>query len=167
MTNSSTDTYAVRVFWIAVLSCAGVLAFAVYLQHYKFLDPCPWCIVQRAAYLVIGIIALVGALHRPGHAGAKLYAVVAGLVAAAGAVAAGYQVWLQLDPQRAASCMGSPLERLLDTLKIGKLWPDVLQYDGMCTLAPWDLFGFSIPEWSCAWLVVLTAMFVTVLVRKR
>jgi disulfide bond formation protein DsbB len=123
--------------------------------------------VQRIAFLVVGIIALIGALHRPGRAGAKIYATVAGLAAAAGAIAAGYQIWLQQDAQRAASCMGSPLERLLDTLQIGELWPGMLQYDGLCTLAPWDLFGFTIPQWSCAWLVVLTAMFITVLLRQR
>jgi disulfide bond formation protein DsbB len=165
--NNNTDAYAVRVFWIALLVCVGALGFAYYLQHYKFLDPCPWCIVQRIVFFLVGILALIGLLHRPGATAAKIYAVIGALIAAAGTAAAAYQIWLQQDAQRAAACMGSPLERLLDTLQIGKLWYGMLQYDGSCALAPWDLLGFSIPEWSCAWLLVLAAMFITVLVRQR
>ncbi len=47
------------------------------------------------------------------------------------------------------------MERLLDASGIGQWSPPLLQYDGPCTLKPWDFLGLSIPEWSLALFVVL------------
>lgn len=164
---TAAENRAERAFVVTVLVSAVVLGFAYYLQHVKYLDPCPWCVVQRIGFLAIGVLALIGLLHRPGRGGVILYGLLGGLLASAGGLAAGYQIWLQSDPARAGACVGSPLERLLDRLAIGDLWPDFLQYDGPCTLKPWDLFGLTIPEWSLAWFVVLAAMFLSLLLRSR
>jgi disulfide bond formation protein DsbB len=85
--------------------------------------------------------------------------VIGAALAVAGAAAGGYQVWLQSDPVRASKCVGSPVERILDATGIGGWAPPLLQYDGPCTLAPWSLFGLSIPEWSLIWFVILVVMF--------
>ena len=95
--------------------CLGLLGYALYLQHLEKLDPCPWCIAQRLLYIAVALVALVAALHRPGRVGTMLYAVFGGLFAATGIAAAIYQIQLQNDPQRALECMGSWLERWLDT----------------------------------------------------
>jgi protein dithiol:quinone oxidoreductase len=150
---------AARVFTFVFLACFGVLGFALYLQHAKGLDPCPWCIVQRIGFLVAGLVALVAALHRPGRGGTIFYAVIGGAVALAGAAAGAYHVWLQSDPARAAKCVGSPVERILDATGVGRWSPPLLQYDGPCTLKPWDFLGLSIPEWSLACFVILAVMF--------
>ena len=157
-----------RSFTAIFLVCVGLLGFALYLQHVKGLDPCPWCVVQRLGFMLIALIALIGALHRPGVAGMIAYSLL-GLAAALAGVAAGaYHVWLQSDPVRAAKCIGSPVERILDTLQLGRIAPPLLQYDGPCTLKPWSLFGLSIPEWSLAWFVLLALVFLALpfLVRR-
>lgn len=150
---------AARAFTLIFLVCFGLVGFALYLQHVKNLDPCPWCIVQRVCFLVIGLLALVAALHRPGRGGTLFYALLGGAGATAGAAAAGYQIWLQSDPKRAAACVGSPVERILDMTGIGRWSPPLLQYDGPCTLKAWDFIGLSIPEWSAVWFLVLLAAF--------
>ena len=45
--------------WMALiaLSCIGMLAFGLYLQHVVGLNPCPMCIVQRYAMVIIAVIA--------------------------------------------------------------------------------------------------------------
>jgi disulfide bond formation protein DsbB len=149
-----------RSFTAIFVVCAGLLGFALYLQHVKGLDPCPWCVVQRLGFMLVGLIALVGALHRPGMAGTVGYSLAGFAAAAAGAAAGAYHVWLQSDPERAAKCVGSPVERILDALQVGRIAPPLLQYDGPCTLKPWSLLGLSIPEWSLAWFVLLAAVFV-------
>lgn len=161
------DGYARRINLAALAVSVAVLGFAYYLQHVEFLDPCPWCIVQRLGFMAIGLLALVAFLHGPGRAGAQVYGVIGGLLGLAGASAAGYHLWLQSDPGRAGACVGSQVERALDALRVGELWPDFLQYDGPCTLDPWTLFGLGIPEWSFAWFATLSAMYFSVLVRPR
>lgn len=146
---------AARIFTLVFLVCLGLLGFALYLQHSSNLDPCPWCIVQRVGFIVVALIALTAALHRPGRGGTIFYSVLGSAAAAAGGAAGVYHVWLQTDPKRAAACVGSPVERILDATGIGHWAPPLLQYDGPCTLKPWQLLGLSIPEWSALWFVIL------------
>jgi protein dithiol:quinone oxidoreductase len=157
----TSDSARSRLAFAAIfLACVGLLSYAFYLQHWKNLDPCPWCIVQRAGFIVVGCIALAGALHR----GKVVYAGLGLLASVAGMAAAAYHVYLQADPVRAAKCVGSPVERILDQLQVGKLLPALLQYDGPCTLKPWSLLGLSIPEWSAVWFVILAAAFAGMLI---
>jgi len=151
-----------RVLTLIFLVCVGLLGFAVYLQHWQGLDPCPWCVVQRVGFILVGLIALAGALHGPASIGIAFYSALGFLASAAGAAAAVYHVYLQSDPVRAAKCVGSAVERILDQLQIGKLSPPLLQYDGPCTLKPWSFLGLSIPEWSAAWFVILAVAFLAV-----
>lgn len=167
MAQSSIESRTQRVFIVALLASAVVLGFAYYLQHAEYLDPCPWCVVQRIGFLLIAVLALIGLLHRPARGGAIVYGFVGALIGLAGVLAAGYQIWLQSDSKRAGACVGSTVERVLDTLAIGDLWPGFLQYDGPCTLQPWSMFGLSIPEWSLAWFVVLAAMFASLMFRPH
>lgn len=155
------------VFTLIFLVCLGLLGFALYLQHVENLDPCPWCIVQRLLFIAVGLVCLAAALHRPGRTGTLLYGVLGGLIAAGGAAAAAYHIYIQNDKARALECMGSPLERWLDASRIGKMIPPLLQYDGSCIAKPWAFLGLSIPAWSLVWFVILLAAFVAVVVKAR
>ncbi len=157
-----------RSFTAIFVVCIGLLGFALYLQHARGLDPCPWCVVQRIGFLLVALIALVGALHRPGAAGTFAYSFLGLVTALAGAAAGAYHVWLQSDPERAAKCAGSAVERILDQLDLGRIVPPLLQYDGPCTLKAWRLLGLSVPEWSLAWFVLLAIVFLALpfLVRR-
>jgi len=154
-------------FALVFLVCAGLIGYALYLQHVAGLDPCPWCVVQRLGFMLVGAIALLAALHGPRGAGAARYAWMGFVAAVAGAAAGAYHVYLQSDPVRAMKCVGSPVETILDRLQIGRLAPGLLQYDGPCTLKPWSFLGLSIPEWSLAWFVTLAIVFVAIAVRAR
>jgi disulfide bond formation protein DsbB len=151
-----------RLHTLVFLVCAALLGFALYLQHGLGLDPCPWCVVQRLGFILVGLIALAAALHRPGPIASVAYSTFGVIASAAGAAAAAYQVYLQSDPARAAKCVGSPVERILDQLDVGAVIPPLLQYGGPCTLKPWSFIGLSIPEWSLAWFVLLAAVFVAI-----
>ena len=47
------------IFLIIFLSCAGLIGYAIYLQLFEDLLPCPLCVAQRIAYWVIGLTALL------------------------------------------------------------------------------------------------------------
>ena len=48
--------------WVFGLLMFGLLMFGLYLQHVVGLEPCPMCIVQRYALLVVGLVALAGGI---------------------------------------------------------------------------------------------------------
>ncbi|HZI84245.1 MAG TPA: disulfide bond formation protein B, partial [Casimicrobiaceae bacterium] len=74
--------------------CAGLMAFALYLQFGLDLDPCPLCILQRVAVVAMGLVFLVAAIHNPGRFGATVYAVLQLALGGAGAGLALRQLWL-------------------------------------------------------------------------
>ena len=51
-----------RALALAFLLAASAMATGYYIQHVDGIEPCPLCIVQRLAFVVSGLIALLGAL---------------------------------------------------------------------------------------------------------
>jgi len=148
-----------RIFTAIFVACVLVLGSAVYIQQVERIFPCPWCVVQRLGYLLVGLIALVAVLHRPKSGGMRVYARLGVLASLAGASAALYQVFLERDPVRAQSCIGGVVEKVLDTIEIGKLFPMLLQYDGPCGDTGWRLLSLSVPQWSLIGFLLLAATF--------
>ncbi|MEO7404504.1 MAG: disulfide bond formation protein B, partial [Burkholderiales bacterium] len=81
---------AVGLFTTIFLVCIGILAFALYLQHVKDLDPCPWCVVQRLAFIGIALLCASAIIIRPSGGGITFASFLMGLVAAGGIAAASY-----------------------------------------------------------------------------
>ena len=53
-----------RVLALIALVCVGMLAFGLSLQHVVGLEPCPMCIVQRYAMVIVAVVAAVTAFIR-------------------------------------------------------------------------------------------------------
>ena len=86
-------------------TCGALMAAALWLQHVQGLEPCPLCILQRGAVIVLGVVLLAGAIHDPATVGRRVYGVLIAIAAAAGAAVAGRHVWLQsLPPGEAPEC---------------------------------------------------------------
>ena len=169
LTSGRTADRAARFFTGIFLVCVSLVAIALYLQHMKNLDPCPWCVAQRVAFLAIGLVALAAALIRPSAGAITMFAALATLLAVAGMAAAGYHLYIQADPARAQACVGSVVEKLIDWSRIGRWVPPVFMYDGPCTLKPWSLLGLSIPAWSLVSFAVLgvAAVMTPIYARRR
>ena len=70
---SKTATASFRLrFLLGFLACAGLIGFALYTQHYQYLNPCPLCIFQRIAFGVLGVVFLLGALFAPREQGGRI-----------------------------------------------------------------------------------------------
>src|SRR5450631_3280352 len=92
------------VFAALFLACASLIALALYLQEQEGLEPCPMCILQRYAFVAIGIVALAGAIHGPRGVALKIYAAATSLLAIAGGGVALRHAWLQHFPPKVESC---------------------------------------------------------------
>ena len=142
---------------LGFLVCAGLMAWALWLQYGEGLEPCPLCMFQRVAVSAVGIVFLAAAIHNPGRAGAAFYAVLTLLLAGAGAAFAGRQIWLQSLPKDQVPACGMGLEYMLDTLTLTDVIRRVLQGSGECAEQGWVLMGLSIAGWTVVFFASMIA----------
>lgn len=140
------DAYPRRVFAAISAICVALLAFGLYLQHVVGLEPCPMCIVQRYALILIAIIAgLTGAVGKKGlHFGGAGLLVV---TAAFGAFVAARQSWLQWYPPEVVSC-GRDFYGMIETFPLKRAVPMIFKGGGDCSKVDWTFLGGSIANWS-------------------
>src|SRR3954447_12413049 len=92
-----------RTLALVCAACIGMLAFGLYLQHVVGLEPCPMCIVQRYALMLVALFTGLAALFN--GRGLQVTGGVLALVSAvAGAYTAAQQSWLQWYPPEVVSC---------------------------------------------------------------
>ena len=145
-------------FAFGVLACVSLLAYALYQQHVAFLDPCPLCIVQRIAFMALGVVFLIGALHAPGGIRARrVYGVAAALVALVGAGVSAWHVRLQHLPADEVPSCGPGLEYMLDAFPLREVLVKVFAGSGECAEVDWTFLGLSMPAWTLVWFVGLAA----------
>ena len=130
------------------LSCIGVLGYALYLQHYRGLLPCPLCVVQRMAYIVVAVAALGGVLYSPGRASRMVYSAAMAIFASIGVIVAARHAWVVHHPELSTECGISPEEKFLNALPFAKWWPGMFEANGDCASVTWKFLSLTIPEWS-------------------
>jgi disulfide bond formation protein DsbB len=140
-------------------ACAGMMGFALYAEHVLNLEPCPLCVFQRIAVILMGISFLLLAAHNPNRGWAqRIYLLLLSLSALGGIIVAGRHVWLQsLPPDKVPSC-GPGLGYMLDNFPLGDALKQVFSGSGECATVDWSLFGLSMPAWVLVCLVGLVAI---------
>ena len=135
-----------RVLAAVSLVSIGLLAFGLYLQHVVGLEPCPMCIVQRYALVLIAIIA--GLTAATGLKGLQISGAILMLATAGfGAFVAARQSWLQWYPPEVASC-SRDFYGMIETFPLKRIIPMIFKGSGDCTKVDWTFLGGSIANWS-------------------
>ncbi len=129
------------------LACVAMMGFALFSQHVLLLDPCPLCIFQRVAVILLGLVLLVAALHDPGQRSARVYAVLIGIVAAGGAAVAGWHVRLQNLPTDQVPSCGPGLGYIVDNFPLSEAISLIFKGSGECAEVTWRFLGLSMPTW--------------------
>jgi disulfide bond formation protein DsbB len=153
-----------RVLGLVALACVAMLAFGLYLQHVVGLEPCPMCIVQRYALILVAIVAALGAAFKPRGAqvaGSGLAVLLAGF----GAFVAARQSWIQWYPPETASC-GRDFYGMIETFPLKRAIPMIFRGSGDCTKVDWTFLGGSIANWSFVCFVVLGVICLVLFVRQ-
>ena len=151
-----------RILGLVALACVAMLGFGLYLQHVVGLEPCPMCIVQRYALILVAVSAGVTAAlrGRGAHlAGAGLMVLISGF----GGFVAARQSWLQWHPPEFASC-GRDFYGMIEHFPLQRAIPMIFRGSGDCTKVDWTFLGGSIANWSfvcfAAFLVIGAVLFV-------
>lgn len=142
---------------ICLLSFAGVAA-ALIAQHGFKVRPCPWCVLQRFIFIVIGVVAGLGWLLQRFKPALLASLVAVPLLALAGLASA----WYQHDvASKMASCDRTFADRVLTDLGLEELWPKVFMVTASCAdAAGYRLLGLPYEIWSGA----LYGLFIALLV---
>ena len=127
------------------------------MQEQLGLDPCPMCILSRYAFIAVGAVALLAAIHGPRGWGLKVYASLITLLALCGIGVSIRHSYLQHFPPKMETC-GTDLEFLLNALPLSQALPKIFAGTGSCSRVDWKFLGLSIPEWSGVWFAVFAAL---------
>ena len=154
-----------RALALICLACVLMLAFGLYLQHVVGLEPCPMCIVQRYALVLVALFTGLAAIFRT-----RALQVTGGVLALVSAIGGAYtaasQSWLQWYPPEVVSC-GRDLYGMIETFPLKRALPMIFRGGGDCSKVDWTLFGLTLANWSFVAFVVLSLLLITLLVRPR
>jgi len=144
-------------YFLGFAVCAGLMAYALYLQYGEMLEPCPLCVFQRVCVIAMGIVFLVAAIQNPGRGGAAAYAVLQLVIGGIGVGLATRQVWLQSLPKDQVPACGMGLSYMLDSLPFTDVIKKVLEGSGECAEKGWEFLHLSIAGWTLVFFVAMIA----------
>ena len=156
-----------RLLALIAVACVALLAFGLYLQHVVGLEPCPMCIVQRYALVLVAVVAGLTALASSRKvliAGSSLMVLLAGF----GAFVAARQSFLQWYPPEVSSC-GRDFYGMIETFALKRAIPMIFKGSGDCTKVDWTFLGGSIANWSfvCFVLIALVGLLLMARLARR
>jgi protein dithiol:quinone oxidoreductase len=143
--------------------CFAAVGAALVTQHVYDMQPCPWCVLQRLVFVVIGIVALLGLVWRSAL-GQRVMPFVLLLLSGSGIAAA---LWQHFVAASSASCNLTLADRIVSGLRLDAMLPDVFQATASCAEAAVDLAGVPYEFWSLALFIAIETAAVWLLVRGR
>lgn len=152
------------VFSLIFVVCAALLAVAFYMEYVMLLDPCPLCWLQRYAFIGVGLVALLAALHNPVGWGGRIYGLLMALLSGAGLGLASRQLWLQSLPEDQVPSCGPSVDYLLDILPLREVLSIAVRGTGDCAEVLWRFLGLSIAGWTAIFFTLITVIGLAVLV---
>jgi protein dithiol:quinone oxidoreductase len=143
---------------------ASMLAFGIYLQEMVGLVPCPMCIVQRYALILVFVVALATSFSQ--RRGLRIAGLVSLIIAASfGAFVAARQSWLQWYPPESVSC-GRDFYGMIENLPIKRALPMIFAGSGDCTKVDWSFLGLSIANWACLFFAAVISIALLMLIQS-
>ncbi len=142
-----------RLFIAVAVLAFGAVAAALVSQHGFDMQPCPWCVLQRVIFIVVGLVALLGLAWRSAI-GQRVAAWLAAAFAACGIAAA---LWQHFVAAASGSCKETLADRIVGGLGLDSLLPELFAAYANCAEAKVNLFGVPYEFWSLALFALLAA----------
>jgi disulfide bond formation protein DsbB len=138
--NGTTDWWL----WRIAIACFAAVGGALVSQYTFDMQPCPWCVLQRLIYLLIGTLSLIGALV-PWLTVRRIVAGGSVLLAILGVFSA---LWQHFVAAASDSCNLTLADRILSALGLYELLPWVFEPTASCADAAVNLLGVPYAIWS-------------------
>jgi disulfide bond formation protein DsbB len=147
--------------WFAgiAIGCLAAVAAAL-VSQYKFdMQPCPWCVLQRVIFLAVALACVVGLVWR--RTAGRMLASAVGIALAACGI--GSALWQHFKAAASASCSFTLADKIIGTLQLDSLAPDVFSPRASCADAAVKLLGVPYDFWSLALFTLIAIAMVGVL----
>ena len=134
-------------YFAASLTCVAIIAFALYLQHYRYMEPCWLCYLQRGGVLLTGIVCFFAAVQNPKFLGLRVYAALVTLTAGGGAAVAIRHLYIQSLPIEEVQNCGQTVTMLLEEMPYFTALLKMLEGSAEC----WGqepVMGLPLPAWT-------------------
>jgi disulfide bond formation protein DsbB len=144
---------APQILAIIGLVSLGAVGLAAIAQYVFNMQPCPWCVLQRLIYIVIGVLALLAAAL-PG----LLRRLFTGLALLGALWGVGTALYQQLHAVNEQSCDLSMAERFIAWLGLDQLLPQLFVAYASCADAAVSVLGIPFAIWSCIMFAILALL---------
>jgi disulfide bond formation protein DsbB len=121
------------------------------------MQPCPWCIIQRLAYLLVGLFAILSLFATQSSLRARAPLLLAAFASIGGLAAALYQHFVAATT---SSCAFTAADKFLMATRLDELLPSVFKATAACDEANAPLLGIPYSLWSAALAAILLALIV-------
>jgi disulfide bond formation protein DsbB len=135
-------------YFLGFIVSFGLVGLALFIQQKYNLEPCPLCISQRIAFMALGVVFLLAALHHPKNIGRKFYGLLQFVAAITGAGIASRHIWIQANPDKVMAECGAGFDYIFENFPMKRALDLVFKGTGECTTIDWTLFGLTIPQLS-------------------
>ncbi|MFT3741346.1 MAG: disulfide bond formation protein B [Gammaproteobacteria bacterium] len=142
-----------------------LLSIGYYLQYVKGIQPCPLCVVQRAAFIGCGLIFLLAAVHHPREWGRRIYALFGFVFATLGIALAIRHLWIQQHPSQAVQVCVPGYQYVLKHFPFQQALNFFLKSADNCSQVT-TVLGLSIPIWSLIGFAGLAIIALALLLKK-
>ena len=146
------------------LICLALIGGALYMQIVLGEAPCPLCILQRYALLLIALFAFIG-VAMPTRRSITVCEGLVVLSAIGGIIAAARHVYILANP--AVSCGLDVLQPIVDGLPLAAIFPLGFQVDGFCSTPYPPVLGLSLAQWALVAFVLTTLLVPVGIYRNR
>jgi disulfide bond formation protein DsbB len=139
------------------------VAAALHSQYRLDMQPCPWCVLQRAIFLAIALVALPGSLLRLPLV-RKVSAGLALLLSGCGIAAA---LWQHFVAAASSSCVQTLADRIMQGSGLSERWPEVFAAYASCADAAVKLHGVPYEFFSLTLFALLAALMAAQLLARQ
>ena len=151
-------------FGVIFSTCLGMMAVALFMEHFLLLKPCMLCYMQRGAVIMLGLIACAGYLINPTKLSSYRGLLMACFIALLLGIGLSLrQLYLQSLPVELVPSCAPDIDYLLDTLPFLEVLIMAIMGDGNCAEVLWSFMGISIPGWTLIGFLVILIYLVKIL----
>lgn len=156
-----------RGYFLGFLLSFGLVGLALTLQTVYKLEPCPLCISQRIAFMGLGALFLLAALHDPNGMWRKVHGVLQVVAALAGSSIALRHIWIQAHPDKVMEECGASFDFMVENFPASQTVKLIFNGSGECAKIDWTLFGLTIPQLSLIAFIALAVYAIVLMFVKK
>jgi disulfide bond formation protein DsbB len=145
-----------KMYSLGFVATAALIGFSYYLEFYSGFVPCPLCLLQRFAMVILSLFFLFGAVLSIKKFGYKLIGFLSLITSLLGVLLAGRQVWLQHLPSAIGGNCEVSLQYMLRALPLQEVLSKVFAGTSECTRVDWQFLNLSLAEWSLICFIVFS-----------